>query len=223
MNRRPEILNGGKTRLVTVGRRGYNVGVFLFHRDQSPSYHLVALNDLYDGPGEPMKAVIQRDYRAALEAAEVVAKFPKQAPDGPPGAVYVGAKSCASCHANTFQKWTTTKHSQAFATLLHDAKPGTAFDAECVACHTTGFKYQSGWRSDATTPHLAGNQCENCHGPGSRHITEPANVDFRLRMRMPNDAARTELCLKCHDHDNSPDFDFARYWTQIVHDHLDNK
>ena len=222
-DRRPEIINGGKTRLVTVGRRGYNVGVFAFHRDRAPTYNLVPLNDLYDGPAVAMKALIQQDYRAALQSARVVERFPKAAAPGPPGAVYVGAKTCAKCHANTFQKWSTTKHSQAFTSLLHDPKPNVACDIECVTCHTTGFRYESGWRSETATPYLAGNQCENCHGPGSRHATEPDHPDFRRLIAVKTEPVRKALCIQCHDHDNSPDFDDARYWSQVIHNGLDEK
>ena len=61
---------------------------------------------------------------------------------------------------------------------MHDPKPNTIYDAECVTCHTTGFEYNSGWESEAATPYLKGNQCENCHGPASKHIAEPDNVEY---------------------------------------------
>jgi Cytochrome c554 and c-prime len=223
--RRPEILNGGNTTLVSIGRRGHHVGVFAFYRDRPtrrPTYHLVSLNDLYNGPGTAMKTLIQDDYRAALKAARVVETFPKGTGGGPTGAVYVGAKTCATCHANTYKKWSTTKHSQAFVSLLHDPKPNTAFDAECVTCHTTGFPYMSGWRSETATPYLAGNQCENCHGPGSKHAADPENTAFRQSMTAATDEVRKTLCFQCHDHDNSPDFDFTRFWPQIAHKGLDD-
>jgi hypothetical protein len=220
LDRRPRIMNNGKTRLVTVGRRGYNVGMFAFYRDRLPIYKLVALNDLYDGPGAKMKALIQDGYRGALKAAGVVEKFPKEPAFGSEGDVYIGAETCGKCHANTFKKWSTTKHARAFASLLHVSKPNTAFDAECVTCHVTGFRHESGWRSEAITPYLAGNQCENCHGAGSRHAADPAHVGIRQSMRFRSEHARRALCVRCHDHDNSPDFDVTRYWSQIVHNGL---
>ncbi len=85
----------------------------------------------------------------------------------------------------------------AFTSLLHDPKPNSAFDAECVTCHTTGFEYNSGWQSPAETPHLAGNQCENCHGPGSKHAAEPDNADFRELMSVTIDQAdKNRLCYQ---------------------------
>ena len=224
-NRRPKAVNDDKTILMSTGAKGHYLGVIAFYRgqpEQRPSHQLVALDDTYDGRGNAMKTLIQDDYRAALKAAGVVEKYPKkQNTDALAGAVYVGAATCASCHANTYKKWTTTKHSQAFASLLHDPKPNTAFDAECVTCHTTGFKYASGWRSETATPYLAGNQCENCHGPGSKHAAEPDNAAFRQPMVRTNNLARTELCYQCHDHDNSVNFEVSKYWGQIVHKGLD--
>ena len=35
-------------------------------------------------------------------------------------------------------------------------------------------------------------------------------------------ADKNRLCLRCHDEDNSPKFDFSKYWGQIVHKGLDN-
>ena len=89
--------------------------------------------------------------------------------------------------------WKDSKHAHAFESLfpenkrhgyerLHGVSRG--FDPECLACHVTGWKpeqylrYRSGFLNEelAEEPQknlqslLAGNQCENCHGPGSRHI-----------------------------------------------------
>ena len=65
-------------------------------------------------------------------------------PAAPPGATFVGAETCKPCHPNTYMKWSTTKHAQAFEPLRDDPKPNTIYDAECVTCHTTGFEYTSG-------------------------------------------------------------------------------
>ena len=119
-------------------------------------------------------------------------------------------------------KWSTTKHAQAFASLEKDPRPDTIFDAECVTCHTTGFEYTSGWRSVAATPHLKGTQCENCHGPASKHVSDPESREFRKPIRVTAvQADKGQLCNRCHDEDNSPKFEFATYWGQIAHKGLD--
>ena len=75
--------------------------------------------------------------------------------------------------------------------------------------------------------------CENCHGPGSKHVAaENGDIDasdedlqkYRLQMRLPLKEAR-KTCVQCHDLDNSPDFHekgaFEKYWKKIEHKGLD--
>ena len=74
--------------------------------------------------------------------------------------------------------WSEHKHSHAYEALEKLAKrPGLQnFNGECLACHTTGFRHQSGFESVAKTPLLLNNGCENCHGPGSGHAANPKNA-----------------------------------------------
>jgi hypothetical protein len=226
LSHEPELLNGGKTMLISLGKKGKYVGVVGFHPSEAKplQFHLVTLNRRFDGAGAPMKALIQDEYRQTLKVAGVVENFVRRPPvGGAPGATFVGAETCKDCHPNTFDKWKNkTKHSKAFDALLHDPKPNTAFDAECVSCHTTGFEFISGWKSEKETPYLAGNQCENCHGPASRHAAEPDNVEFRKLIHLDsNQLNNTRLCYNCHDEDNSRDFELGKFWGEIVHKGLD--
>jgi hypothetical protein len=231
IEREPLWLNGGKTMLVTVGRRGKYVGAIgFFAADaQKMRFYSVTLNSRFDGPGAAIKKVIQDEYRNMLKAAGVVESFPRHDyTGGTAGATYVGAETCRRCHPNTYKFWSTTKHAQAFIALEKDPKPNTMFDAECVSCHTTGFEYTSGWQSEAATPHLKGNQCENCHGPASKHVSAPENLEYRRPIKVTAEQAdKNRLCIHCHDEDNSPKFEFATFWSQIVHkgldDHTDSK
>jgi Cytochrome c554 and c-prime len=222
----PQRLNGGKTLLVTVGQRGKYVGVVGLYPDEKEPcrYQLVSLGTRYNGPAKPMKTVIEDEFRKALEDQRVVENFPRHDyVDGAPGATFVGAENCKFCHMNTFNKWMTTKHSQAYVALEHDPKPNVIYDADCVTCHTTGFEYNSGWKSPAATPYLKGNQCENCHGPASKHCEEPDNKDYRAPMHLTAEQAdKNRLCLRCHDEDNSPHFDFPKYYPQILHKGFDD-
>ncbi|QEH34211.1 Perchlorate reductase subunit gamma precursor [Aquisphaera giovannonii] len=225
VDRDPLMLNGGKTMLVQVGRRGKSVGAvgFFSDGDQKMRFYLVSLNSRFDGPGTAVKKVIEDEYRSMLKAAGTVEAFPRHDyTGGSAGATFVGAETCKQCHPNTYARWATTKHAQAFASLEKDPKPNTTFDAECISCHTTGFEYNSGWRSEAATAYLKGNQCENCHGPGSRHIVKPDDLAARAPMKLTAEQAdKGRMCIRCHDEDNSPKFNFATYYGQIVHKGLD--
>jgi hypothetical protein len=95
-------------------------------------------------------------------------------------------------------------------------------DAACVSCHTTGFEYTGGFVTADITPHLKGNQCENCHGPGSKHAREPDSAEYRKAIaRLAADFDKSHRCIQCHDEDNDPNFNFGTYWPQIMHSKLD--
>src|SRR5207253_6099592 len=129
-------------------------GAFAFYPKNSerPRYQRVTLNKQFNGPGLAMKKLIQDEYRETLMTAGVVENFTRRDYVNVNGATFVGVASCKSCHPRTYAKWSTTGHARAYASLEHDSKPNTVFDAECITCHTTGFEYNSGWRSESETP-----------------------------------------------------------------------
>jgi hypothetical protein len=223
-----ERLNDGKTLLVTVGQKGKYAGLVGLFQDpkQKVRYQKVTLGNRFNGPAKPIHDLIENEFQSMLKTAGVVENFPRHDHVGStPGARFVGAETCRSCHPNTFAKWSTTKHAHAFDDIVHDPKglrSDHQFDAECVSCHTTGFEYNSGWKSAELTPYLRGNQCENCHGPASAHVENPDDPAIRKTIALKAvEVDRTHFCLRCHDEDNSPRFDFTTYWGQIAHTGLD--
>jgi len=170
-----------------------------------------------------MRKLIDDEMQSVLRTVGVVENFPRR-PNGSaaPGATYVGAETCQACHPKTFEKWATTKHAKAYDALLNP-KRNREYDAECISCHTTGFKYDTGWVSAEKTPYLKRNQCENCHGPGSLHIAEPDNLTYRKPMAMTAEMAdRNGFCINCHDEDNDHNFTFAARYSQIFHKGFDS-
>ncbi len=174
-----------------------------------------------------MRKLIDEDFVADLRAADVVRNFPKVkytfANFPISDARYIGASKCAECHPNTFARWSKTKHAQAYDALTnpkHNREP----DADCVRCHTTGFEYEGGFVAPDSVPDLKGNQCENCHGPGSRHAAYPDDKEIRKTIaRSAEEFQKQHRCLKCHDEENAPHgFDFPKMWSQIMHSKLDS-
>lgn len=225
-----ERLNDGKTLLLTVGHKGKYVGVVGLYRDGGTSahrYQRVLLDERFDGPAAAMKAIIQGEFREGLKQQRVVENFPKHAYPArtadAAGAAFVGVDACKKCHPATVEAWRESKHSHAFASLEHDPKPNTIYDVECISCHTVGFEYTSGYVSAEKTPGLKDVQCENCHGPASKHVAEPTSRPFLAALRVTRaQADRNRLCLGCHDEDNSPKFDFDKYWDEVEHNGLDD-
>ncbi len=118
---------------------------------------------------------------------------------------YVGVETCAGCHEKEHQVWVSSRHGHAMATL---EKKNQQFDNECVGCHVVGFQ-KGGFQSLYTTPQFANVQCEECHGPGRQHASNPGKGYGFM--------ATPVGCMQCHKEPNDPDFDFAVYWPKIKH------
>ncbi len=71
---------------------------------------------------------------------------------------------------------------------------------------------------------LKGNQCENCHGPGSAHAANPDDPAIRKTIaRSAEDFKKGYRCLTCHDEDNTPHgFDFGLMWGKVMHSKMDD-
>jgi len=137
--------------------------------------------------------------RLAEEEAAVIAGKPLNTP-------FTLSESCAQCHKAEYEVWKNSRHSHAFAALEEKQR---MFDGNCVGCHSLGFR-DRGFVSVKATPQFANVQCESCHGPGAEHIKAPTAGNYKT-------PPKNQSCLVCHDRDNSPDFDFDKYWPVIAH------
>jgi len=119
---------------------------------------------------------------------------------------FVGDETCRDCHEAAFPIWEKSKHHDALATL---EKKGKALHLDCVGCHVTGWQQPSGvCRIDKLEGHGQVG-CESCHGPGSNHVEDPQKSNI-ANLKSP------QVCVGCHDHENSPSFDFEKYLAQIT-------
>jgi len=169
----------------------------------------------------------------------------------PQAGEFVGAAKCGECHTKAYAKWKDSKHAHAYDSLKTGRKGQYSqpipriHDPECLSCHVTGwspqgvFPYDSGFLPEVIANHenspnryalLQGQQCENCHGPGSDHVAlemqvkhDPQSVGVemlrlsRRKMVLSKVDAKDNLCIKCHDYENSPNFQFEEYWKKIEH------
>jgi predicted CXXCH cytochrome family protein len=121
---------------------------------------------------------------------------------------YVGAETCGSCHTNKHATWLTTAHASALQTLKGI---GQGKNASCLPCHVVGFGLPNGFVDEATTPQLAGVQCENCHGPGGKHALNPNNLGLRPKVELS-----AMMCGGCHSDFHHPTYD---EWALSKHGH----
>lgn len=137
--------------------------------------------------------------RLAEEEAKVIAGKPLNTP-------FALSESCGQCHKAEYEVWKNSRHSHAFAALEEKQR---IFDSNCIGCHSLGYRDQ-GFVNVKATPQFANVHCESCHGPGAEHVKAPTAGNYKT-------PSKNQSCLVCHDRDNSPDFDFEKYWPIIAH------
>lgn len=225
---KPEAIATG-VQLIELGHKGMYVGVLgLYEKPGQTRYQRVPLDGRF-ADAIPITRLLTA-YQDQLKT-QGLAGLGLRANPHPAGRQFVGSAACADCHSDAYEIWEATPHSHATETLVKLPLP-RQFDPECLSCHVTGWEPQeyypfaSGYLDQQSTPQLTGNGCENCHGGGAGHVAaENGDVDaddaelerLRKQMRVTLAAAKRNVCVSCHDLDNSPDFDFETYWPQVEH------
>ena len=234
----PEMV--GQTLLLRPSQKGKHVEVLAVYKTDAGVQLKREQVDLDKDRFETSARMVDhmREYQEAIASMDLASTEP--AYPAPNGSQFAGAKTCGKCHTKAYGIWKNSKHAHALESL-EVGRPGTESwwvdrrqDPECLSCHVTGWdpqdvvRFEGGFTSLAETKHLAGNQCENCHGAGQTHsqlemdferggdLTD-AHVAARKDMRLEKAWAEKNLCVKCHDGDNSPGFDFATYWPKVEH------
>jgi len=230
----------GSTMVVEIGHKGRYVGVVGIYGagpQRRTKYQLVSIGEQYEPAPNPVKNLMEK-YAREVKQSNFVAQFPRT--KHPihvhfPQARYVGSEMCGSCHEHAYKVWSGSHHAHAFDTLKTAKDPGNReADGECVKCHVVGFSYHTGYLDSRNEPRmnkkLQDVGCENCHGPGSAHANNPANVQLHALMNpyKTNDPNlpphvvkhRQNLidmsCQKCHDTDNDVHWTFDK-WSKIAH------
>lgn len=232
----------GQTWLIDVGHKGKSVGVLGVFPDAQPRlrFELVDLDKQRFADSESMVELMKFYQERLRDERIVLTELPIQPPGGG-DARYVGAQACGECHTRAYEKWKATPHAHAYESLkqahggFSDHVLNRVFDPECLACHVTGWapqrvlRFRSGFinreflEDELKQKHskqLQGQQCESCHGPGSRHIELIAADQIKqaaAQVRVTLKTAQEKTCIGCHDLDNSPHFEFDTYWKQVAH------
>lgn len=234
---KPEAIEGTPSQMIQVGVKGMYAGLIGLYDDpnQPLRYQRIALTDQFPDSQRITELFQRYQEELQLTGLEGLGLRPLMHSSN---RRFVGSEKCGDCHTQAFEIWKGTPHSHATDSIVHPPERSEIarhFDPECLSCHVTGwnpqkyYPYTSGFLGLEASPHLVGNGCENCHGPGAEHSaaeegasSADATMLTRLReeMRLPLDRAR-DKCLECHDLDNSPDFHqdgaFDKYWNQVKH------
>jgi len=195
----------GRVPIGYAGASGMHIGSARYSfQDGEPllqAYSMEKLDDRYsDSP--KMLALIE-DYQQMLKVERLLDSYPRTEYGD---ATFTGNRSCKRCHSLPSIRYRKDKHAVAFDSI---AEKKHDHDPECVRCHTVGFGYMSGFISQDATPDLKHVGCEDCHGPGSKHIEQPMEGEYGK--------ISEENCTSCHNVENSPKFVYNEYVKQIKH------
>ncbi len=189
-----------------------NKGKFLvsFQSDEPRSGwrgSIVELNEKFaDDPAQQNNVAAFRRKLAERDFTAAESGLAASLPGGLPADYRVaGSAACRECHVKDYEVWESSGHAHAWQTLVTDQ---SHVDSACQQCHTTLFGWPGGFASARRSSGRVNVGCESCHGPSQAHAADPAQ-------RTP--LLAREQCQTCHDRENSPQFDFASYWQQIIH------
>jgi hypothetical protein len=189
------------TWVLWIGDRGRRAATLTVLREKGRWSALPGIS--YLGPEVPSDPEVEAEVEHTLARVEAENRRALEfiTRPAPAGEGYVGAASCAPCHAGAHEIWRKSRHTRATEDLAVDHQ---TLNPECLKCHATGVGKPGGYpRSDAD---LGGVQCEACHGPGAGHPPRKLAVP-------PVDAS----CAPCHGKRDSPLFAADAYWQVIRH------
>jgi hypothetical protein len=244
----PAQIEGTNSYLIEVGHKGMYVAIVgLYKNGSTPFRHQrVPLDSRFADAPEVYQMHVE--YQRRLETLGLEGLGLKSILHES-GRKFAGSKVCADCHLAATEVYENTPHFHATETIVSHVDPPRHHDPECISCHATGwepqkyFPFVSGYLGLKETPDLTGNGCENCHGPAADHVaaetgeveaSEERLEELRAQLRLAivdNEGNKpgqefdkgkvVQMCMQCHDLDNSPDFDFQTYWPQVVHEGKD--
>ena len=193
----------GNVLLTYSGSNGETLGALLLNAGdtRSVSAQQIMLTEEVEDDGH-IRELLQDFYKQVANDPQLQAGgerlFSDEALEQDALSGYVGSQACATCHRKEFDQWAHTSHATAFNTLL---TVGKQFYPECVSCHVTGFRYETGYQiGNEGREQLADVGCETCHGPGKQHIVTPLTTNIRGEVK-------NQVCIECHTPSHSPGFE----------------
>lgn len=129
---------------------------------------------------------------------------------------------CGNCHVGQQTGWKQTAHASAFSLL------GANPQESCTECHAVtergnASEAQIGWASTHDTRYHDV-QCENCHGPGATHVSNPDATQPLASLAVPRTAGAagglflaqgaSEGCAECHSGAHQP---IVEEWSESPH------
>ncbi|MCK4409916.1 MAG: hypothetical protein KAW67_07510, partial [Candidatus Eisenbacteria sp.] len=160
-------------------------------------------------PSDASMALLLKEHKVAIEQANKRRAAAKRtaaqaASLSPYTEECLGVEAtCERCHRPQMDQWAETAHATALETLERERQ---STNPECLRCHTTCYLDIPLDGSVRVQDNRKNVQCEVCHGKATDHARDGSYGKVTVA-----------TCLRCHDEEYSPDFDYAAYLPQIIH------
>lgn len=188
---------GGMPGLPTVTGIEQTTNGVMVTWDGPPGYYQLFQQLGIATPWQPVGGRTNLNRRAEVPADQAQSFFRVLGPSPQ----YAGSRACAECHPNVHENVAATAHTHALESLGSQAT-----NPRCLPCHTVGFGLPTGYVIPGTTkhdtPHLAGVQCENCHGPAGNHAAIPEDLTVKPRVEIA-----AAVCGGCHSGSHQPTYE----------------
>ncbi len=121
---------------------------------------------------------------------------------------YLPPEFCGECHQAQYEQWLSTGHARAIETLVNQKR----MDRSCLTCHSLEFRM----RGVVTEVKKRGVECVDCH----EELQDPATAKMHGQRPGERPTTRTvkdTVCVRCHDKQNSPNFNLQTYLPKVTH------
>jgi len=208
--RTPVVTDAG-SHVVTAANRGKDLGEITLTSQLGGSfdYSDFTIHELDKNfPGDPEIQKRVDDYLAKAgerkKREKLVKELARKNSENESSEAFTGTETCKRCHIHEYDIWSKNPHANAMASLedkFEESNP------DCIGCHVTGWNMPGGYGMDQRNNQMLQSvQCEACHGYGTTHDRQGGIL-----------AEAKNSCVRCHDTEQDPDFDFGSYWARIEH------
>lgn len=197
----------GNTLIVQAGKDGYYVGqlkLVFDDRGEIENYEgeLVPMDITLPNDSTVVDMIVEYNRLMRIRAGTRVERITPI----PATFVVTSTGQCGTCHPSELDHWLATSHADAFETLKKEHKEKSP---DCLACHTTGFGRDDGYLNYNITAELKNVNCTECHWLPPTHLKHPEDN--------PAESVREDQCIRCHNQENSPLFEFASFFSRVTH------
>lgn len=195
----------GNTYLFEAGSDGYYLGniSLSFNKNkkiQSLNYQLIPMALELPNDPEISKLATNYDFYYIEKSLARLGTFPILDDKY----IVSDVSACAGCHQKEVKLWEKTAHYKSINKIEEKKKSKVH---KCVSCHVSGYGRIDGFVNVNLTKNLGSVNCTECHYTSKEHL--------KSKDKKSVSKITSSTCVRCHDKENDPDFNFEKSLTIV--------